>query len=79
MNGPFANVRFVPTGGIDVANLAAYLALPNVIACGGSWMVAPQLLAGPDLDTIRRLSSAATAIVRDVRAGSLAASPSAGP
>jgi 2-dehydro-3-deoxyphosphogluconate aldolase / (4S)-4-hydroxy-2-oxoglutarate aldolase len=37
--GPYAEVRFVPTGGIDAGNLADYLRLPNVVACGGSWMV----------------------------------------
>jgi 2-dehydro-3-deoxyphosphogluconate aldolase / (4S)-4-hydroxy-2-oxoglutarate aldolase len=37
--GPYAEVRFVPTGGIDAGNLADYLDLPNVVACGGSWMV----------------------------------------
>jgi len=31
-------VRFMPTGGINVANLASYLALPNVIAAGGTWI-----------------------------------------
>jgi 2-dehydro-3-deoxyphosphogluconate aldolase/(4S)-4-hydroxy-2-oxoglutarate aldolase len=37
--GPYAEVKFVPTGGIDSGNLADYLRLPNVVACGGSWMV----------------------------------------
>lgn len=37
--GPYAEVKFVPTGGIDAGNLANYLDLPNVVACGGSWMV----------------------------------------
>jgi 2-dehydro-3-deoxyphosphogluconate aldolase / (4S)-4-hydroxy-2-oxoglutarate aldolase len=37
--GPFPDVRFVPTGGISADNLANYLALPSVVACGGSWMV----------------------------------------
>lgn len=37
--GPYAEVKFVPTGGIDAGNLADYLRLPNVVACGGSWMV----------------------------------------
>jgi 2-dehydro-3-deoxyphosphogluconate aldolase/(4S)-4-hydroxy-2-oxoglutarate aldolase len=37
--GPYAEVKFVPTGGIDAGNLADYLGLPNVVACGGSWMV----------------------------------------
>ncbi|OHD80702.1 MAG: 2-dehydro-3-deoxyphosphogluconate aldolase [Spirochaetes bacterium RIFOXYC1_FULL_54_7] len=37
--GPYTEVQFVPTGGIDSGNLADYLRLPNVVACGGSWMV----------------------------------------
>ncbi|MDX9959032.1 MAG: bifunctional 4-hydroxy-2-oxoglutarate aldolase/2-dehydro-3-deoxy-phosphogluconate aldolase [Spirochaetia bacterium] len=37
--GPYSAVKFVPTGGIDAGNLPDYLRLPNVAACGGSWMV----------------------------------------
>jgi 2-dehydro-3-deoxyphosphogluconate aldolase / (4S)-4-hydroxy-2-oxoglutarate aldolase len=37
--GPYAEVKFVPTGGIDSGNLPDYLRLANVVACGGSWMV----------------------------------------
>ncbi|MFU8832262.1 MAG: bifunctional 4-hydroxy-2-oxoglutarate aldolase/2-dehydro-3-deoxy-phosphogluconate aldolase [Wenzhouxiangella sp.] len=37
--GPFPQVRFMPTGGIDRESASAYLALPNVMAVGGSWMV----------------------------------------
>jgi 2-dehydro-3-deoxyphosphogluconate aldolase/(4S)-4-hydroxy-2-oxoglutarate aldolase len=37
--GPLPELRFCPTGGIGESNLATYLALPNVIAAGGSWMV----------------------------------------
>ena len=38
MAGPFANVRFCPTGGIGVHNAMDYLALPNVLCVGGSWI-----------------------------------------
>ena len=38
-SGPYGNVRFIPTGGISASNLSDYLALPSVLACGGSWMV----------------------------------------
>ncbi len=38
-SGPYHNVRFIPTGGISGENLSDYLALSNVLACGGSWMV----------------------------------------
>jgi 2-dehydro-3-deoxyphosphogluconate aldolase/(4S)-4-hydroxy-2-oxoglutarate aldolase len=36
--GPFPNARFCPTGGIGEANAAAWLAEPNVVAVGGSWL-----------------------------------------
>jgi 2-dehydro-3-deoxyphosphogluconate aldolase/(4S)-4-hydroxy-2-oxoglutarate aldolase len=36
--GPFPSVRFNPTGGVSEANMSAYLALPNVVAVGGSWL-----------------------------------------
>ena len=36
--GPFPQVRFNPTGGITAGNMATYLALPNVVAVGGSWL-----------------------------------------
>jgi 2-dehydro-3-deoxyphosphogluconate aldolase/(4S)-4-hydroxy-2-oxoglutarate aldolase len=36
--GPFPNTRFCPTGGVNAANVAAWLAEPNVIAVGGSWL-----------------------------------------
>lgn len=42
---PFGGVRFVPTGGVGPVNVADYLALPNVPAVGGSWMVPGSLLA----------------------------------
>jgi 2-dehydro-3-deoxyphosphogluconate aldolase/(4S)-4-hydroxy-2-oxoglutarate aldolase len=35
----FSEVRFVPTGGIEAENLRSYLKLPNVLACGGSWLL----------------------------------------
>ena len=65
--GPYAHVRFVPTGGISASNLAAYLALPGVVACGGSWMVRRDLLLARDFGTVTRLAAEATAIVRRVR------------
>jgi len=75
MRGPYPDIRFIPTGGIDASNLATYLALPNVLACGGSWMVARSLLDASDLDAVRRLSAEAMAIVRQVRAGAAAGPP----
>jgi 2-dehydro-3-deoxyphosphogluconate aldolase/(4S)-4-hydroxy-2-oxoglutarate aldolase len=57
LSGPYSDVRFVPTGGIDEANLRDYLALPAVVACGGSWMVKRQLLADGDFDRVSELAA----------------------
>jgi 2-dehydro-3-deoxyphosphogluconate aldolase/(4S)-4-hydroxy-2-oxoglutarate aldolase len=57
-------VRFVPTGGVTTANLAAYLAVPAVLAVGGTWMVAADLLAAGDYAEITRRTAAAVAVTR---------------
>ncbi len=38
LSGPFPGVRFMPTGGISLSNIKDYLALPQVVCCGGSFM-----------------------------------------
>jgi 2-dehydro-3-deoxyphosphogluconate aldolase/(4S)-4-hydroxy-2-oxoglutarate aldolase len=65
--GPYPEVRFVPTGGINVNNLAEYLALPNVVACGGSWMVQDSMISAGQFNEITRLAREARAIVHRVR------------
>jgi 2-dehydro-3-deoxyphosphogluconate aldolase / (4S)-4-hydroxy-2-oxoglutarate aldolase len=60
--GPFAHVRFCPTGGIDAAKAPAYLALPNVITVGGSWMVPNDALLAKDWVRIGALAKAAAAL-----------------
>ena len=67
LSGPFPELKFVPTGGIGPANLASYLALPCVHACGGSWMVESKLITGGKFDEITRLTAEACAIVRQAR------------
>lgn len=60
---PFRSVRFIPTGGVTAANLADYLAIPAVLAVGGTWMVAPDLLAGADwAEVTRRTREAVDAV-----------------
>lgn len=60
--GPFAQVRFCPTGGIDADKAPAYLALANVITVGGSWMVPAAALAARDWARIAALASRAAAL-----------------
>lgn len=60
--GPFAGVRFCPTGGIDLAKAPAYLALDNVATLGGSWMVPGDALRAGDYARIGRLAAEAAAL-----------------
>lgn len=62
--GPYGNVRFIPTGGIGPKNLADYLNLPNVLACGGSWMVSPKMIANGDFNQISDLTREAVALAK---------------
>lgn len=64
VSAPYRTVRFVPTGGISAANLRGYLELPQVAACGGSWMVKKDLIAAGDFETIRKLASEAVSLAR---------------
>jgi len=59
--GPYGDVRFVPTGGINAGNLVEWLAHPAIIACGGSWLVAKNLLAAGNWDDVIRLTKEAVA------------------
>jgi 2-dehydro-3-deoxyphosphogluconate aldolase/(4S)-4-hydroxy-2-oxoglutarate aldolase len=64
---PYRQVRFIPTGGIDQKNLGQYLALTEVVACGGSWMVKPELMNAGEFDRIRQLVKEAVALVDELR------------
>ena len=64
---PFGNVRFVPTGGIGPGNLTDYLQLPQVVACGGSWMVKKATIAAGEFATITRDARAAVALATAAR------------
>lgn len=53
---PLAGVDFCPTGGVSLANARDYLALPNVVTVGGSWVAPAALLENGDWDEIERLA-----------------------
>lgn len=63
----FRGVRFMPTGGISAANLGEYLAVPQVIACGGSWLTPTSAITVGDYATVTRLAIAARAIADEAR------------
>ena len=60
--GPYPGLKFMPTGGITRENAAGYLALKNVLCCGGSWLAPAGLLAAGDFAAVRRLAEEAAAL-----------------
>ncbi|HLB44736.1 MAG TPA: bifunctional 4-hydroxy-2-oxoglutarate aldolase/2-dehydro-3-deoxy-phosphogluconate aldolase [Candidatus Limnocylindrales bacterium] len=65
---PYRGIRFMPTGGINPGNLAAYLALANVVACGGTWIASAEAIREQRWDEITRLAAEAVEIARGARA-----------
>jgi 2-dehydro-3-deoxyphosphogluconate aldolase / (4S)-4-hydroxy-2-oxoglutarate aldolase len=57
--GPFPHARFCPTGGVNAANAASYLALPNVACVGGSWLAPREMIAAGAFAKIETLARAA--------------------
>jgi 2-dehydro-3-deoxyphosphogluconate aldolase/(4S)-4-hydroxy-2-oxoglutarate aldolase len=53
MAAPYGDVGFMPTGGVNLANLASYLGYNRVVACGGSWMAPAEWIAAKQFDRIR--------------------------
>jgi 2-dehydro-3-deoxyphosphogluconate aldolase/(4S)-4-hydroxy-2-oxoglutarate aldolase len=60
-------MKFMPTGGVTPSNLADYLAVPAVLACGGSWLTPADAIAAGDYDRISALAADAVAIARTAR------------
>ena len=56
MSAPYSGIKFIPTGGINLNNLCSYLSNNKVHACGGSWMVKPELISSANFAEISRLT-----------------------
>jgi len=63
----FRTMKFMPTGGVSPGNLAEFLAVPAVLACGGSWLTPADKIAAGDYDAIKKLAAEAVAIARKAR------------
>lgn len=61
--GPLPDIMFCPTGGINAANAAQYMALPNVGCVGGSWLTPDAAVAGRQWDVITALAKEACAVL----------------
>jgi 2-dehydro-3-deoxyphosphogluconate aldolase/(4S)-4-hydroxy-2-oxoglutarate aldolase len=62
-SGPFADVQFCPTGGVSIDNAAQFLALPNVVCVGGSWLTPQDAMAQGDWARIEALARQAAVFV----------------
>ncbi|EHH0800985.1 bifunctional 4-hydroxy-2-oxoglutarate aldolase/2-dehydro-3-deoxy-phosphogluconate aldolase [Vibrio vulnificus] len=60
---PYTDIELMPTGGINPANIKDYLAIPRVLACGGTWMVDKKLIEAGNWEELARLTREAVALV----------------
>lgn len=67
LSSVFRHMRFMPTGGVSPGNLAEFLAVPAVLACGGSWLTPADAIAKGDYDQISTLAREAVEIARQAR------------
>jgi 2-dehydro-3-deoxyphosphogluconate aldolase/(4S)-4-hydroxy-2-oxoglutarate aldolase len=67
MSSVFREMKFMPTGGVSAGNLAEYLAIPAVLACGGSWLTPADAIAAGDFESITKLAQEALEIAARAR------------
>lgn len=66
-HGPFPTLKFCPTGGISAESAPTFLALPNVVCVGGSWLTPKAAISAQNWDEVTRLAHAASELSRPVR------------
>ena len=67
LSDPFPQLRFIPTGGMKLENLAEYLQMEKIHAVGGSWMAKRRMITEGEFDEITRMASEASEIVKQIR------------
>lgn len=67
MAAPYTMVSFMPTGGINTANLADYLSCKAVFACGGSWMVPSDKINSGNFAEIEKMTADAVTLLKEIR------------
>lgn len=65
LSSVYRDVRFMPTGGVNPDNLKDYLAIPAVLACGGSWLTPKDAIAKGDFGAITKLAQEAIKLAQD--------------
>ena len=67
MQGPYSDIKFIPTGGISLDNLDEYLSLNNVLAVGGSFLAPKKLIKTKNWDKIREICMKTQSKIKDIR------------
>ena len=67
LSGPFPQIKFIPTGGINQENAGEYFKNPKIQAVGGSWMISAKMIEAGEFDAIAEKSAAATALFQQIR------------
>ncbi len=62
----WTGVKFMPTGGVKTSNLADYLAVPEIICCGGTWIAPKDAVASGDWATIEKLAADAAQLAKNL-------------
>ena len=63
LSGPFGGVKFIPTGGVNAANIAEFIASPSVFAVGGSWICPKKDISEHNFDKITTLCKESKAAI----------------
>ncbi|MBQ3902599.1 MAG: bifunctional 4-hydroxy-2-oxoglutarate aldolase/2-dehydro-3-deoxy-phosphogluconate aldolase [Lachnospiraceae bacterium] len=62
--GPYTNVKYMPTGGVNAKNLADYLSYDKIVCCGGTWVVKKDLVSEGKFSEIEKMAKEAADIVK---------------
>ena len=67
MAAPYQNLKFMPTGGINIGNLKDYLSCDKILCCGGSWMVKGDMIRNGEFDQIQVMVKEAKELADEIR------------
>lgn len=67
MSAPYPMLKFMPTGGINEKNITSYIEFDKILACGGSWMVHPDLIRAGAFEKIQEMTGNALLTMLDLR------------
>lgn len=67
LSSVFREMKFMPTGGVSAKNLATYLEVPAVVACGGSWLTPKSEIAAGNFGAITELAREALEIAENLK------------